>query len=230
MYAIGDLHLSASGEKPMGVFGPEWENHDEKIAANWARTVGPDDLVLIPGDLSWAMRLEEAGPDLRFVESLPGTKYFIRGNHDYWFKGPKAVRERLGPSTHVIRFDAAVHAGVGVCGVRGWMGPWHPDYEPAEDDRHWRRARLRLEMSLKALERLDWRVAVCMFHYPPCPPGEPTELTHMVSDAGVRHAVYGHLHGENAENAFEGEVDGTLYRCVSADRVGFAPALILETD
>jgi len=228
VFGIGDLHLSSSGEKPMDVFGPEWADHDRRIAENWRLLVAPDDLVLICGDLSWAMRLPEARADLDFIDSLPGVKYFIRGNHDYWCTGPSRVRADIGPSMHYVRCDAAVHRGVGVCGVRGWLLPGHPNFDPAQDARHWRRAVIRLGLSLEALGRLDWQVAVAMFHYPPRTASAATELSEMLAPAGVRHCIYGHLHGPDAAGAFEGEADGVLYRCVSADRVGFRPALLFE--
>ncbi|MHC4788491.1 MAG: metallophosphoesterase [Planctomycetota bacterium] len=228
VFGIGDLHLSATGEKPMDIFGPAWVDHQEKIERNWRAAVAPEDLVLICGDLSWAIGLEAARPDLDFIDSLPGVKYFIRGNHDYWFSSPTQVRRALGPSMHLIRFDAAVHRGVGVCGVRAWPWPGHPEYDPAEDQRHWSRALIRLGLSLDALRALQWEVAVAMFHYPPRDHAHATELSRMIAEAGVRYCIYGHLHGEDAAHAFEAEVDAVLYRCVSADRLEFRPALLLE--
>ncbi len=228
VFGIGDLHLSASGQKPMDVFGPEWADHQAKLEDNWRAAVGPDDLVLICGDLSWAMRLEEARPDLAFVGALPGRKYFIQGNHDYWFSSPGRVRAVLAESLRLIRFDAAVSGGVGICGVRGWLWPGHPDYQAAEDERHWRRAVERLRLSLGALRQLPWDAAVAMFHFPPRGAEGETELSDMVREAGVRFCIYGHLHGRDAAQAFEGEAGGVAYRCVSADRVGFTPALLFE--
>ena len=230
VFAIADLHLSSSGEKPMGVFGPEWENHDEKIARNWRRLVGEEDIVLLPGDLSWAMRLEEAEPDLRFVEELPGIKYFIRGNHDYWYSSPSKVRRAIGPSMNLIRFDARVHKGLGICGIRSWPGPGMTEYDPEEDPKHWRRAQQRLQLSLDSLAELEWDEAVAMFHYPPLNGDTTTVLCDMVREAGISRVIYGHVHGEATRYAFEGKRDGVLYRCVSADMVGFEPALILERD
>jgi hypothetical protein len=228
VFGIGDLHLSSSGEKPMDVFGPEWADHDRKIAANWSEAVAPDDLVLICGDLSWAMRLAEAQADLALIDSLPGVKYFIRGNHDYWCTGVAPVCRALGPTMHYLRNDAAVHGGVGICGERGWLTPGHPDFDPHEDARHWQRAVIRLGLSLQALGRLQWRVAVAMCHYPPRTASAGTELSDLLAPAGVRHCIYGHLHGADSAGAFEGEAGGVLYRCVSADRIGFRPALLLE--
>ncbi len=228
VFAIADLHLSASGEKPMDVFGPEWRDHRGKIERNWGEAVAPDDVVLLCGDLSWAMTLDEARPDLDFIDSLPGEKYFIRGNHDYWYSRPGLVHAAVGASMHPVRYDAHVRGGVAVCGVRGWLWPSHPEYDPATDEKHWRRAVIRLGMSLESLRRLDWEVAVAMFHFPPCSPSGQTELCRMIADAGVSRAVYGHVHGADARNAFEGLMDGVEYRCVSADHVGFAPVLLLE--
>ena len=119
VFAIGDLHLSGSVDKPMDVFGPEWKDHGRKIEANWQGAVSSGDLVLLPGDLSWAMTLEQALPDLQFIDALPGTKLFIKGNHDYWFSGPAKVRSALGRSVDLLRNDARAFDGVGVCGVRG---------------------------------------------------------------------------------------------------------------
>lgn len=228
VFAIADLHLSGSGDKPMDVFGPQWAGHADKIKDNWLAAISQDDLVLLPGDLSWAMRLQEALPDLRLIEALPGTKYFIRGNHDYWFSTSAKVRAALGPSIRLVRFDAHVCGGLGICGVRGWLWPGHPDYDPDQDKKHWRRAVERLRLSLDALGGLDWHAAVAMFHYPPLDCEHTTELCEMIRRAGVRYVVYGHLHGEGAGAAFDGERDGVLYRCVSADHIGFAPLLLLE--
>jgi len=228
IFAIGDLHLSSSGEKPMDVFGPEWSNHAEKIAANWRKTVTEEDLVLLPGDLSWSMRLSDALPDLRLIESLPGEKVFIRGNHDYWFDGPAKVRAAMGPRMRLLRFDACVVGGVGICGVRGWTWPGNTEYNPENDEKHWRREVSRLELSLRALAELSWDVAIAMFHYPPLDMQGASEMCGMIHRANVRHAVYGHMHGASLAVALEGERDGITWRCVSADKIDFTPALLFE--
>jgi predicted phosphohydrolase len=230
VFAIGDLHLSASGEKPMDIFGPEWRDHRDRIGENWSAAVAPEDIVLLCGDLSWAMTLEEALPDLRFIDSLPGTKYFIRGNHDFWFSGPARVRQAVGASMKLIRFGAAEDGRVGICGVRGWLAPGHPEYDAERDDKIWRREILRLDLSLAALRDLQWDVAVAMFHFPPRTPEAETEMCDMIRDAGVRYSVYGHLHGEGAEDAFDGEEAGVAFRCVSADHIDFTPAMLFEHD
>ena len=228
VFAIGDLHLSGAVDKPMDIFGPAWQRHPEKLERNWNETVSDEDMVLLCGDLSWANTLKEAEPDLQLIDSLPGTKFFIRGNHDYWFDSPSKVRRAVGDSMRLVRFDAHVLGGVGVCGIRAWPWPGLSEYDEERDEKHRRRARLRLEMSLDKLAELDWDVAVAMFHYPPVTPTESSELCEMIQEAGVEHCVYGHLHAEALESAFEGARDGVEYRCVSADHVDFTPALILE--
>jgi len=230
VYAIGDLHLSGAEEvdKPMGVFGSEWEGHRDKIEQRWKDTVSPGDAVLVCGDLSWAMTLEEAAPDLQFLDDLPGTKYIIRGNHDYWYSGPSKVRKATGDSIRLVRFDAHTFGRVGICGVRAWPWPGLDDYTETDDAKHWRRAKLRLEMSLESLAELQWEEAVAMFHYPPITQEAASELCDMIRDAGVRHCIYGHLHADAVDRAFEGDHDGVHYRCVSADAVDFTPVPVVE--
>lgn len=226
--AIADLHLSGAVDKPMDVFGPLWEDHRRKIEQNWTQTVSDDDVVLVCGDLSWASTLAQAEPDLKFIDSLPGTKFFIRGNHDYWFDSPSKVRAAVGPSMKLVRFDAHVVRGVGICGIRAWPWPGLDEYEEEHDRKHWDRAKIRLGLSLDSLAELDWNVAVAMFHYPPLTPSQTSELCEMIRDAGISQCVYGHLHGEALRHAFEGDRDGVYYRCVSADHVDFRPVPILD--
>jgi hypothetical protein len=231
VYAIGDLHLGQAVDKPMDVFGPEWENHAERIRENWTRTVQPHDVVLLAGDLSWAMDLAEARPDLAFIDRLPGHKYFLRGNHDYWCSSPGKVRAAIGPSVQLVRFDAAVHRGLGICGVRGWTMPGHPEFDPEEDTRYWERERARLDLSLDALARQEHRCAIAMFHYPPRGADGETLLSEPLAQAGVSWCVYGHLHGQDAHlRAYEGEQGGVRYFCVSADYIDFTPRFICRMD
>jgi len=226
IFALADVHLSDAVDKPMGVFGPQWEGHRDRIEKNWHAVVSAEDVVLLAGDLSWAMTLEGALPDLAFIDSLPGSKFFIKGNHDYWCGRPGRVKRALGDSMSLVRFDAHVRSGVGICGVRGWPWPGHPEYNPEKDEKHWRRALVRLRMSLEALAGLEWQVAVAMLHYPPRGPAGTTEMCEMIRDAGVRYCVYGHLHGNSLRDAFEGECEGVTYRCASADHVDFTPVLL----
>ena len=95
IYAIADLHLSFSQNKPMDIFGNNWEDHAEKVKNNWLNKVKQSDYVIIPGDFSWAMYLEETKKDFDFLENLPGKKILLKGNHDLWWSTSKKLREFL---------------------------------------------------------------------------------------------------------------------------------------
>ena len=123
VFAISDLHLSFARPKPMAKFGPHWENHADRIAHAWRKAVGPDDVVLIPGDISWATRLGEAVPDLHWVGALPGRKILVRGNHDYWWNGINKVRKAAPDGMYFVQNDAVCLDGVAVGGARMWDFP-----------------------------------------------------------------------------------------------------------
>ena len=165
LFAISDLHLPAR-EKPMDVFGAHWENHFERIREDWLRRVGEEDVVLLPGDLTWAMRLEDAMEDIARVGELPGRKIILRGNHDYWWSAIGRVRRALPEGMYALQNDAMELDGVLYAGSRGWTLP--PYAQDADDQRIYARERLRLEMSLKHARSLspDAPLAV-MTHYPP---------------------------------------------------------------
>lgn len=225
IYAIGDLHLSHSTNKPMDVFGEAWADHATQISANWNAQITSEDVVLLPGDISWAITLGEAQADLDFIASLSGQKVMIRGNHDYWWSGISKVRSRLSGHTYAIQNDALEMAGFAICGTRGWLLPTHPKFTD-EDDRLYIREAERLKLSLDAARRLQLPI-LCMLHYPPCgPDGESTAFTELLEDYNVTQCIYGHLHGNAHRFAFEGEKNGVQYRLTSADFVGFNPVRV----
>ncbi len=218
VFAIGDLHLSG-GSKPMDVFGPQWVRHFEKISADWRARVAGDDLVLIPGDISWAMRMEDALPDLRRIRDLPGRKVLLRGNHDYWWTGLSRLRELLPEGMYALQNDALKADGFVIAGSRLWM---MPGTGTADDERIYRREIIRLRLSLDAASKHDG-VLIAMTHYPPVnESGEASEASELFEQYGVRYCVYGHLHGAAGRNAFCGTLGGTAYACVSCDQTGFA--------
>lgn len=231
VYAISDLHLGSGVGKTMDIFGSVWEGHGEAIARNWRETVDPADLVLMPGDLSWAMQREEAVPDLELIRSLPGHKVLVRGNHDCWINSPGKVRQMLGQDMELIRFDACVYGGIGLCGVRGWPWPGYVEFEEGRDRRRYRREMARLSLSLEHLAGLEWNTACALMHYPPIADGRRSEFCRLFSDAGITWVVYGHIHGPFEAGAVPAEViDGVHYVCVSADLLGFRPALLFDAD
>ncbi|GMA52498.1 ser/threonine protein phosphatase [Alicyclobacillus contaminans] len=224
-YALGDVHLGSSVNKPMGIFGEKWEQHEQKIAEAWRRVVEPDDFVLVPGDISWAMTLQEAEPDLQFLGQLPGQKVFVRGNHDYWWNGIGKVRKILPSGCFAIQNDAISLGNYAIAGSRGWLLPDHPKFT-TEDETIYRREIGRLQMSLERAAAFNQPIVV-MMHYPPCGVhGDPTPFTELMEEFQVRLCVYGHLHGAAHRFAFEGALNGVDYRLVSADYVEFAPVAL----
>lgn len=224
VFAIGDLHLSETDDKPMGVFGPEWEGHDRKIIGNWRHVVGEDDIVLVVGDISWAMRLEDARADLATIGALPGRVVLLRGNHDYWWSAIGKVRAALPDRMWAIQNDCLVLDDVVFAGSRGWMIP--DDGSPEEDWKISRRELVRLEQSLTCArkEMRAGRRLVTALHYPPIlADAAPTGFTKLLEDFGADVCAYGHLHGEGADDAVEGNVRGVTYRMVACDAIDFTP-------
>ena len=230
VFAIGDLHLPGHCEKPMDVFGSHWENHFDTIAAHWREMIAPDDVVLIPGDISWAMQLEQAVDDLRAIEALPGHKLFLRGNHDYWWSAIGKVRALLGPGSHAVQNDAITIGGETFCGTRGWVFPTPMQPLGEQDEKVFLREGMRLKMSLDQAVKQSAGVPVTvMMHFPPlfadC---VSTAFTDILEQYPVKQVVYGHLHGHGIKIAFEGEKNGIPYHLVSCDALGFCPKRISE--
>ena len=225
LFAIGDLHLSFSVDKPMDVFGPAWANHTARLERSWRSLVRDGDLVLVPGDISWAIRLEDAKPDLDFIGSLPGEKLLLRGNHDYWWGSVSKVRSMLSPGTYVLQNDAFHFQGLAVCGSRGWVCPGSRSFTEKDDVIYQREAQ-RLSLSLEAAPENAERLV--MMHFPPFNESLQDSLfTRTLEESGVKICLYAHLHGAAACQAFNGSRNGVLYRCVSSDALGFSPERIL---
>lgn len=224
IFAAGDLHLSKSGDKPMDVFGAEWRNHGERICAAWNETVKDDDIVLVPGDLSWAMRLEEAYSDLECIMQLPGEKIFIKGNHDYWWNSISKVRDRFSQfkNAHFIQNDCIIINNIAFSGTRGWLCPQSSEFSKETDEALYKRELCRLEMSLKCI--VGDLPKVLLMHFPPTPAcGISTGFTELAEKYNVKNVVYGHLHGYSTKNAFEGDLNGVRYTLCSVDHTKFKP-------
>lgn len=237
IFALSDLHLSLNqpfdpmdeglyeGTKPMGIFGSRWQRHIQRIYENWNETVRKEDIVLIAGDISWAMTLEDAVYDLNFIGSLPGRKIMIRGNHDYWWHSVKKIRECLSPDTEIIQNDAVLLDDFAVCGTRLWTLPSSPDFK-AGDDVIYKRELIRLELSLKAAAG---RPVINLTHFMPiAEKGEENEVTDLFHRYHVEKAVYGHLHDKSHAIAVEGEKHGIDFYLTSADYLDCRPRLILS--
>ncbi len=227
VFAIGDLHLSLNSDKPMDVFGPQWDHHAQRIAESWKETVSEEDLVLVPGDISWAMHLKNAAADLKYIGDLPGKKVILRGNHDYWWDSLAKVRNALPAGVYALQNDAVVIGGVAIAGSRGWTCPGSQNFDPATDQRIYERELIRLELSLK--KAAGKGAMICMLHYPPFNESRASSgFTELFERYGANLVVYGHLHGKSCKSAFEGVRNGVQYVLCSADHLEFRPKLIME--
>ena len=223
LFAIGDLHLSGGDEKPMNVFGEHWEGHFERISADWQVRVADEDAVLIPGDISWAMQLKDAVPDLRQIAALPGRKVFVKGNHDYWWSSLTQVKEAMGESMTALQYTAADLGPWVVCGTRGWLFPTPAAPLDEENEKVYRRELARLKLALDDAKRMAGdRPIVVMLHYPPLfDTFRDTEFTALLEAYHVHTAVYGHLHGAGIRAGFTGEHRGVRYTLTSCDSLDF---------
>lgn len=226
VFAIADLHLSHVDEKSMDIFGRHWKGHWDKIQEAWRSRIGAEDLVLIPGDISWAMHMPEAQPDLDAIGRMPGQKLILRGNHDYWWSSLTQVRSALPEGMYALQNDCFAYRGQAVCGARGWVQGNAVQGE--KDAKLLRREVGRLRLSLQSAADKGLPIALAMFHFPPFDEKQaPNEITALLHEYGVRRVVYGHLHGKSLQHAFEGTLDGIQYELVSCDHLNFAPKLIL---
>ncbi len=229
IWTISDLHLSSVNPKPMDVFGSRWKDHPQRIAALWRDRVRPDDWVLIAGDISWAMRLNEALPDLAWIDALPGRKVMIKGNHDYWWDRVGPLRPHLPPSITALEADAVDIGEAIICGTRGWITPETAGFVDGKDTRIYNRELGRLDRALTAaqsLARAD-RPLIVMLHYPPFVNRQPSEFARCITAAGAQACIYGHLHRPNDwAGAVQGRVDGVFYQLTSCDYLGFGPVAV----
>lgn len=213
----------------MDIFGDRWRNHPQRIAAAWRERVRQDDVVLIAGDISWALKLRDAMPDLEWIAGLPGRKVLSRGNHDYWWESSGRVRRVLPSSMSTVQGDALDVGEVVVCGTRGWITPETPGFKPAEDQVVYQRELVRLDMAIAAARRLaaGAKPIVVMFHYPPFLDRRPTEFARRIAAGGAAACVYGHLHrAHDWSAATQGLVDGVYYQLTSCDYLGFGPVAV----
>lgn len=229
IYAISDLHLSGCCDKPMDVFGRHWDNHWEKIQQSWNSLVGEQDIVLLPGDLSWAMRLEEAHTDISAICAMPGKKVLLKGNHDFWWSSLSQVNSLLFNRTYVIQNNCIDFGEFVIAGTRGWICPGNRQYKADTDEKVYIRETMRLELSLSCAKKTapDARL-IGMMHYPPSDSsGYATSFTDIFEKYETEHVVYGHLHADSIQGALSGNVRGVRYSLVSCDAADFSPVRIV---
>ncbi len=233
IFAIADPHLSKASPKPMDIFGGNWEGHPEIFFTKWQEIVQEDDLVLIPGDISWAMNLSEALLDLQDIAALKGQKVLLRGNHDYWWNSIGKVRKVLPEGIYALQNDALRFAGkergVVIAGARGWVCPNDVEFTE-QDQKIYLREVERLKLSLKAAEKLRQAgdKLVVMLHYPPTNAGlEPSKFTEIIQVTAPDALAFGHLHGKDATQVINA-IDNVAVHFVAADALRFEPSFILE--
>lgn len=223
LFAIADLHLSLGTDKPMDVF-PGWENYVERLGQNWRSTVGEKDTVVVAGDISWAMKLEESEQDMRFLDELPGRKLLVKGNHDYWWSTRKKVEAFLSSqgfdSIGLVFNSAVLTEGAAVCGTRGWLYGAESD----EDKKIVNREAGRLNASIDAAEAAGGKPVVFL-HYPPMYDGvECPEIMDILVSRGIEDCYFGHIHGSAAARRTPcGEYRGVRMHLISCDFLGFRP-------
>lgn len=227
IFAISDLHLDSSGDKPMDVFGGIWTDYEKKIIENIDNSVEDDDIILMPGDLSWALKPEEARADLEIIDRMPGIKFVSKGNHDYWW-GTLNKLNCLGLKTvNFVQTNSYIHKGIGICGTRGWMAKDSESFTE-KDLKIFNRELNRLEIALESLEGAELEKKIVMIHYPPFnfSTGEPNEFSVLMKKYRVNICIYGHLHAEGHQFAREGDIDGIEYHLVSCDYLDMMPKRI----
>lgn len=223
IYVIGDLHLSFSTNKPMDIFGRNWQNYEEKIKKDWLLKVKPEDTVILPGDFSWAMYLNETEKDFEFINNLPGKKILLKGNHDYWWTTVtsmrKYIKEENFENIDFLYNNSYEIENKIIAGTKGWNIS-----DEQEDIRLTKREVARLELSIKSgIEKYgnDKEIIVFM-HYPPLTKTNiDTDYTRLMKKYGIKRCYYGHLHANSIKDAVEGNVDGIEYKLVSSDGLDF---------
>ena len=226
LFAIGDTHLSLTAQKPMDVFGGVWEGYVDKLSAGFAQ-VGPEDTVVLCGDLSWGMSLEEAERDFAFLDALPGReKLLLKGNHDYWWntaaKMGRFFEEKGFRTLRILHNNCFFYGDTALCGPRGWF---YEEDAGGHNEKVFRRELMRLETSLKAAGE---REKLCFLHYPPLYQGyRCQEILELLEQYGVSRCFFGHLHGGSHRLAIQGTVGKVDYQLVSADYLRFTPRKIL---
>ena len=227
IYTIADLHLSFGQNKPMNIFGDNWENHERKIEQNWKDKVSQEDYVILSGDFSWATYLEDAKKDFEYLNNLPGNKILLKGNHDYWWNTLTNMRKFLHGNNYVnIDFlynNSYCIENKVIVGTRGWN-----ILDKENDSKMIKREKARLMLSINdAIEKYgNDKEKVAFFHYPPISiynrdNGQDNDFVKILKEYNIKKCYYGHLHGNSHKDAVIGEVDGIFYKLISADYLDF---------
>lgn len=227
VFGIADLHLSLGGNKPMDKF-PGWEGYVDKIYNNWNSLVTPDDTVIVSGDISWGMSMEEALPDFKFIEELPGKKYFIKGNHDYWWSTVAKMKTFFSEngllSMEIIHNSGHRVEDIIIAGSRGWIN----EKSQAQNVKIIKREALRLELSIQSALKIDANTVPTVFlHYPPIMQNSMCdEMMEVLEKYNINTCYYGHLHGDANKYALTGTKGNINFFNISCDAVDFCPVKV----
>lgn len=226
LYTMADLHLSLGTDKPMDIF-KGWDNYVNLIRDTWNYLVAPEDTVVVPGDISWAMKLPEIYEDFAFIDKLNGTKILMKGNHDLWFSTKSKVERYLEEngfhSIKILFNNSYVYGDYVICGTRGWIN----EQGEAVDKKVLRREAGRLRLSLEDGKKTG-KEPLVFLHYPPIyGSNECYEILDVLKEYQVRKCYYGHLHGNSCNYAINGERNGIFFQLVSCDYVQFTPVKVL---
>lgn len=226
LYTIGDTHLSLSVDKPMDVFGGGWTGYVDKLRLGF-EGIGPEDTVVLCGDLSWGMSLPEAREDFAFLNALPGKKLLLKGNHDYWWTTASKMRQFFQDNDfttlEIVHNNCHFYKDIALCGTRGWF---YEEDRGEHSAKIFHRELMRLETSLKAG---GGREKFCFLHYPPLyQTYRCQEIIDLLERYGVTHCYYGHLHGGSHRLAVSGRQGAVEYHLVAADYLGFRPLKIAD--
>jgi hypothetical protein len=228
IYTIGDLHLSFHENKPMSIFGSNWEGHEEKIKKDWIEKVKENDLVILPGDFSWSTYLKDTYEDFAYLNSLPGRKILLKGNHDYWWTTLTSMRKFLEENDFnnidFIYNTAYEYENYIIAGTRGWG-----QNEEEEDKKLFKREVARLELSLEEATKKNpskEREIIVFLHYPPITNSnivnnEMSDFIKVMRKYDIKRCYYGHLHSSSIKDAVEGKYYGVNFKLVSADGLNF---------
>lgn len=230
IFAISDLHMSTVSSKPMDIFGSKWIDYLDKIKADWQSKVSADDVVLIGGDISWAMELSDAIVDINTLIPLSGKKVFVRGNHDYWWKSISKVRASLPEHFYALQNDCIKFENTIICGSRAWCVEGSPDFRE-QDRKIYLREVERLRLALKSAEKVrkEGDEIYCLIHYPPFNVRREDSLfTQLFEEYGVKKVIYGHLHGKDSRADLKVVKGGIEYFLTSCDLVNNKLTLIKE--
>ena len=228
IFALADLHLSGNPPlKPMDRFSPAWENHWDKIRTAWLAAVKTDDTVLIAGDTSWAMKWQDACVDLAAISVLPGRKVLVRGNHDYWWGTVGKMNQQMQGAFFFLHNNFFPAEGWGICGSRGWITPDDPMFR-SEDIPIYRHEIARVRTSLESARKFGCTRLMLALHFPPVYQLDNSNgFTDLLEEFSVELCVFGHIHGDGAHMAPQGQIKGAASHLVACDALNFSPEKII---